>query len=197
MYFLTGRRLAGCFWHIRGATRHLYLMKNNGSNEAASTDSENNSEQAVHCAQTVLEGIRRKTGIGDQRFEELSFIFDGGVGFSGGLCGAMVGAITGINLLLGMPVREMSYWEIIKGFSVGHANLLVEKPFGAPEPFMAGKQIIEKFKGKFGSFECSTLTGKPFSGWDEFQGFITEAKTCQGLMDFAVEEASEVIRQYK
>lgn len=197
IYFLTGRRLAGCFWHIRGAIRHLYLMKNSVSNKTVPIDSESKCDQTVHCAQTVLEGIRRETGVGDQRFEELSFVFDGGVGFSGGVCGALVGAITGLNLLLGMRVREMSYWKIIKGFSVGHVNLLVNKSFGTPEPFMAGKQIIEKFKEKAGSLECSTVTGKHFSGWDDFQGFITGANQCQELMDFAIEEASEIIKQFK
>ena len=197
IYFLTGRRLAGCFWHIRGAIRHLYLIKNNVSNKTVPIDSESKCDQAVHCAQKVLEGIRRETGIGDQRFEELSFIFDGGVGLSGGACGALVGAITGLNLLLGMRVREISYWKILKGFSVGHVNLLVKKPFGTPEPFMAGKQIVEKFKEKAGSLECSHVTGKYFSGWDDFQEFITGAKQCKELMDFAIEEASETIKLFK
>ena len=197
MYFFTGRRLVGCFWHIRGAIRYLYLMKDKVGNQKTPTDSENSHEQCIHCTQKVLEGIRRKTGVGNQRLEELSFIFDGGVGFSGGICGALVGAITGINLLLGMQVREMSYWKTIKGFSIGHVNLLVNKSLESPEPFMAGKQIIEKFKKRAGSLECRAITGKHFLGWDDFQGFIIDARECQELMDLAVEDASEVILQFK
>jgi hypothetical protein len=197
MYFLSGRRLAGCFWHIRGATRHLYLMKNDAGNKMVPTHSENKCEQTVHCAQTVLEGIRKKTGIGDQRLEELSFVFDGGVGFSGGICGALVGAITGINLLMGIRIREQSYWETIKDFIVGHVNLLNNKALTIPEPFRAGKLINENFEKSAGSIECSSITGQRFAGWDEFQEFITGAKQCQELMDFAIKEASEIIKLFK
>jgi hypothetical protein len=197
IYFCTGRRLAGCFWHIRGAMRYLFLMKDKVSNKTPLNDSENKNEQSIHCTQRVLERIRMKTGIGNQRLEELSFIFDGGVGFSGGVCGALVGAITGINLLLGMRVREMSYWKTIKGFAIGHVNLLVKKSLGTPESFLAGKQIIEKFKENAGALECCAITGKNFLGWDDFQNFIAGASQCQKLMDLAVEDASEVILQFK
>jgi hypothetical protein len=197
MYFFTGRRLAGCFWHIRGAIKYLYSIKEDLTNKKIPVNSDKNDEQCIHCAQNVLERIHKKTGIGNKRLEELSFIFDGGLGFSGGICGALVGAITGINLLLGMGIREMSYWKIIKGFTVGHVNLLVNKSLGSPEPFTVGKQIIEKFKEKAGSLECNVITGKHFLDWNDFQGFIIGSKKCQELMNLAVEDASELVLQFK
>ncbi len=195
-YFLTIYRLAGCFRHIRGSMRFFYQtnQKPAASPDNSATDK---AGKPLHCAKAVLEGIRENTGIGNKRLENLSFVFDGGVGLSGGVCGALVGAITGINLLLGLSVRDMSYWKIIKGFSVGHVNLLVDRPFGTREPFNAGKQVVKKFAEIAGSFECQAITGKKFSSWDDFQAFIQGKSQCLKLIDFAVEEASRIIRQYQ
>lgn len=195
-YFLTLYRLSGCFWHIRGAMRYLYQtnQKPAASPNNSATDK---AGKSFHCARAVLEGIRENTGIGNKRLENLSFVFDGGVGLSGGVCGALVGAVTGINLLLGLSVRDISYWEIIKGFSIGHVNLLVDRPFGTREPFNAGKQVVKKFKEIAGSFECRAITEEKFSGWDDFQEFIKGASQCQELMAVVVEEASGIIKQYQ
>ncbi|MBC2714006.1 MAG: C_GCAxxG_C_C family protein [Desulfobacteraceae bacterium] len=195
-YFLTIYRLAGCFRHIRGSMRYLYQTQHPAKNDSNKTIGKKTGD-ALHCARAVLEGIRENTGIGNKRLENLSFVFDGGVGLSGGVCGALVGAVTGINLLLGLSVRNMSYWKIVKGFGIGHVNLLVDRPFGTREPFQAGKRVVKKFKEIAGSFECEVITEKKFSGWDDFQEFIKGASRCRKLMDFAVEEASGIIRQYK
>lgn len=193
-YFLTFYRLAGCFRHIRGAMRYLYQTNHQpmtlDNNIANAQD-----EQALHCARFVLEGIRKKTGIGSKRLEKLSFVFDGGLGLTGGVCGALAGAIIGINLLLGLPVRNMSYWKTIKGFGIGHVNLLVDRPFGTQEPFKAGKQVVQKFNEIAGSTECCNITGEGFAGWDDFQEYIKGSSQCHELMDFAVDQACRVIRQ--
>ena len=63
-----------------------------------------NHDEPIHCAKLVLEGIKKQTGIGDDLLENLSFIFDGGIGLQGGACGALAGAIMGINLVMGMSV---------------------------------------------------------------------------------------------
>lgn len=195
-YFLTFYRLSGCFRHIRGAMRHLYQAQNS-SNRIDKKLSGKETGAAMHCAQTVLRGIRTNTGIGNRRLENLSFVFDGGVGLSGGLCGALAGAVSGINLLLGLSVRKASYGEILKGFTIGHVNLLVDQPFGFGEPFAAGRQMVNKFRETAGATECQDITGQEFSGWDNFQAYIKNAGRCRELMDVAIDEASRIIRTYQ
>ena len=112
----------------------------------------------------VLRGIKEQTGIGDDLLEQLSFIFDGGVGLQGGVCGALTGAIMGLNLAIGMNVRDMNYSEILKAFTVGHKNLLTNKPVVKPESFSLGKKIVKNFKEEAGAIECNTITGMKFSG---------------------------------
>ena len=75
-----------------------------------------------------MRAIKEQTGVGDDLLEQLSFVFDGGIGLQGGACGALAGAIMGMNLLIGMNVRDMNYSEILKAFTVGHKNLLTDKP---------------------------------------------------------------------
>jgi len=191
-YFLTFYRLSGCFRHIHGAMRYLYL---NQSEAPFKKTAAKNQETPLHCAQTVLQGIRKKIGSGNKRLEKLSFVFDGGVGLSGGLCGALAGAITGINLVLGISVRDNSYWQTIKGFGIGHVNLLIDRPFGTREPFAAGRRVVEKFKETAGALECKDVTGKIFNGWDDFQGYIRDADRCHELMGYTVEQAVHVIQQ--
>jgi len=177
---------------MHGAMRYLYQ---NRSAYPVMGEFEKHSGETLHCAQKVLQGIREKTNIGNQRLENLSFVFNGGVGLTGGLCGALAGAITGINLLLGIPVKNISYLQTIKGFSVGHVNLLIDRPAVSMEPFKAGKQVVQKFKEIAGSTECLDISGKRFSGWDDFQKFIRGSNRCQDLMNFAVDSACEGIRQ--
>ncbi|MFC1851747.1 C-GCAxxG-C-C family (seleno)protein [candidate division CSSED10-310 bacterium] len=53
-----------------------------------------------------IKRYKRSHGIGDPLLERFSFIFDGGVGLQGGVCGALAGAVMSINLQLGMNIRD-------------------------------------------------------------------------------------------
>ena len=99
--------------------------------------SEEKQHESIHCAQRVLKGIREHTGVGDDLLEQLSFVFDGGIGLQGGACGALAGAI-----------------------------------------------------------ECQTITGQKFSGWSDFQDFISSSDKCIGLIEFAKNQASIAVEKY-
>ena len=204
-YFLTFYRMIGCFRHIRGAMRYLYQFRHSAYQAAFNDDPIPTSDisqsderyRSRHCAGDVLKGIRENTGIGNLRLEGLSFVFDGGVGLSGGLCGALAGAVTGLNIIVGLPVREMSFWKTLKSFGIGHVNLVTDHPFGSGDPFLAGKQIIREFKNITESFECREITGRKFSGWEDFQAYLCASEECRSLQDQMVDAASRVIRQYQ
>jgi hypothetical protein len=193
-YIFPGDRLGKCLWHIRGAIQHLHAYQKKSLPETG-VRLEDIKAEPIHCAQAVLKNIKSLTGIGDPLLERLSFIFDGGVGFQGGVCGALAGAILGINLLLGMDIRKTSYLKTIKNFGVGHINLLLDKPIGKPEPFGIGRNIVQRFIENAGPIECSRITDKQFAGWSDFQKHITTSDKCAGLIEFAATEASDVIRR--
>ncbi len=191
-YLLPGDKMGKCFWHIRGAMRYLNDVLNNAAPIKASSGPAGD-KPPIHCATAVLTGIREKTGVGNPLLEKLAFVFDGGVGFKGGICGALAGAIMGINQVMGVDLRNISYWKNMKGFLKGHVNLLVRSPKTLDEPFAAGRMLVERFREVAGSIECREITGRSFGDWDEFQDFISNSATCKGLFEMAVNEASELI----
>ncbi len=192
-YFLPGDKVGKCLWHIGSATRHLYTFR---ENDLLSMDIDHTTPgNPIHCAQSVLRGIRDRNGIGDPLLERLSFVFDGGVGLQGGVCGALAGAVMGINLLLGMNIRDIKYFQTIKAFAIGHVNLLLEKPMGQPEPFGVGKDIVKRFRAKAGGTECSSITKMKFSNWADFQKHISCSDQCKRLIEFATTEASHAIQK--
>ena len=195
-YLIPGDKTVKCLWHIRSAIRHLYSHHKKELPEV-NINGGNNKEEPVHCATQVLKGIRKNTGIGNDNLEDLAFIFDGGVGLQGGVCGALAGAIMGINLLLGLDIHDTSYYQSVKAFTVGHINLLKNKPVQAPEPFNVGKQIVQKFKKEAGGMECKTIMEGNFSEWSEYQYHIKSSKKCEGLIALSIDEASKAIEMYK
>ena len=195
-YLIPGDKVAKCMWHIRSAIRHLY-SDHQKELPAVDIDSFDKEEEPIHCAVQVLRGIRENTGIGNDNLEHLAFIFDGGVGLQGGVCGALAGAIMGINLLLGLNISDTSYYQSVKDFTVGHINLLRNKPVQNPEPFNVGKQIVQQFKKEAGSMECKTITESRFSEWSDFQHHIKSSKKCERLIALSIDEASRAIEMYK
>ena len=193
-YFLPGDRVGKCLWHLRGAMRHLYTYQEKELPGMDVTPKKIQNEP-IHCAQAVLRGIKDRTGISDPLLERLSFIFDGGVGFQGGVCGALAGAVMGANLLLGMNIRDTKYFQTLKAFIVGHINLLLDKPIGEPEPFGVGKNIVQRFRDEAGAIECRSIAKKEFSGWTDFQKYISSSDKCAGLIEFATNEASKSIQR--
>lgn len=191
-YLLPGDKVGKCLWHLRGAMRYLNGVSSNPLPGKALSAPIGN-KPPVHCAAAVLAGIREKTGVGNPLLEKLAFVFDGGVGFKGGVCGALAGAVIGINQVMGMDLRNISYWRNMKGFLKGHVNLLVRSPETLDEPFAAGRRVVERFRGAAGSTECREITGRRFSGWDEFQGFVSDSPTCTELIELAINEASALI----
>lgn len=194
-YFLPGDRVGRCLWHLRGAMRHLYAYQ---WKKLPVIDVEHMEIEGepIHCAQAVLRGIRNRTGIGDLLLERLSFIFDGGVCLQGGVCGALAGAIMGINLILGMNIRSTSYFQRLRAFAVGHINLLLDKPIGKPEPFGVGKSVIQRLREEAGATECRTITEKEFSDRANFQKHISSSDKCAGLIELATTEASNAIQRF-
>ena len=193
-YFMPGDKVSKCLWHIRGAIRYLYSFRQKEL-PIMEVQLPERQDEPIHCAQAVLKGLKEQTGISHDLLEQLSFVFDGGIGLKGGACGALAGAILGVNLLIGMNVRDMKYSEILKAFAVGHKNLLTNKPVEKPEPFSVGKEIVRNFKEEAGATDCQTITGQRFSDWSDFQNFIFSSDKCSRLMEFAKDQASIAVEK--
>ena len=45
--------------------------------------------------------------------------------------------------------------------------------------------------------ECKVITEKELSEWSEYQSYMKSSKKCEGLIEFATNEASKAIEMYK
>lgn len=197
-YLLPGDRVGRCMWHIRGAIRHLHTCQAAGLPETDEPAHPSGTPTPVHCAQVVLKGIRERTGVGDPMLEMLSFVFDGGVGLHGGVCGALAGAIMGLNCHLGVNIRQTNFFRTFRGFAIGHINLLLKKhTIGKPEPFAAGKKVLEHWRRHTSPMECRAITNRAFAEWNDFQSYINSSDTCARLMERAISDTSDVIEGLK
>lgn len=102
-----------------------------------------------------------------------------------------------MNLLFGMNIRNMRYTQTIKGFIIGHLNLLLDNPIGMPEPFAMGKDIVKKFKYKAESTECREIIGRDLECWDDFQMHMSSSDKCKELINLAVSIASDAIERWR
>lgn len=194
LYFTNLRKMLSCVFQAGRTIDYLTENMEDILVEAgrAKTETPNNSN--AHCAVNVLQQVRERTGVGNQRLERIAHVLDGGVGLSGGLCGALSGAVIAINLLHGFNLRKMSYMQNLIGFFVGHVNLMrSSKPFARRDTFFLGKTLVTDFKEKFGSIECRDLTGRTFADLDDFRTYMGESAHCREMIRRSAALAADII----
>jgi len=195
-YFLPGDRVGRCISHIGKALTYLQRA----GTEMAARGSHGQTARpapALHCASAVLKTIRVRTGLGDPRIEQAAAVLSGGVGLSGGVCGALAGAIMGINLTVGMDVRRYGRVKIMRDFTVGHLNLLIAAPRWMPEPFGIGKEVVGLFLERAGSPECRQIAGRGFTDPADLSAHLWTSHTCRELIEFSSDLAATAIERWR
>ncbi|MBW1988164.1 MAG: C_GCAxxG_C_C family protein [Deltaproteobacteria bacterium] len=188
-YFLGPHRVGRCVRHIHGAMAWLWDETKKPLPETGASK-----EPPFHCAEAVLAKVADATGVNDPLLTRLSFVFDGGAGYSGGACGALVGAVLALNLVLGLDIRRISYIRSFGPFLRGHMNLLRERPTGPAEPFGTGKGVLSAFRAQAGSTECQGILGRRFSGWEDFADHGGRGP-CRDLVDLAADLAVDALQK--
>ena len=118
--------------------------------------------------------IREKTGLGDKTIEHLSTVFDGGIGMSGGVCGALTGGVIALGLQFGYEHSKEDAFKMRDIFRT------------IPRKFSKiSNKFIDKFIVKYGSFECEGIAKGKFKG---FEDYLKQREKCQELIDWVVEE---------
>ena len=198
-YFISAHKIIRCMLMAGGALNHLTLNDHLLLNEA-NVEKKKRELPSIHCAQEVLKLVRKKTGVGNNRLESLSIVFDGGIGLKGRLCGAVAGSILALNLIHGFNLREMGYQTNVKKFIVGHINLMKKHPEKSSEKsidtFAIGKKMVNDFKDAAGSIECRHITGADFRSPEEFQEFMATSETCKRLIHVSADIAVTAINSH-
>jgi C_GCAxxG_C_C family probable redox protein len=89
------------------------------------------------CAESVLQAIAESQGIQSELIPKIATGFCSGVSRTGGMCGAVSGAIMGINLVTGRNLPTES-------LEVNYAVI---------------QKLISRFESQYGSINCRQLIG--------------------------------------
>ncbi len=191
-YFLSVPKMARCFSQaghaINYLTRHPHHTGGENIIREPLVDG-----GGIHCARMVLQKVRERTGVGHDRLEALSYIFDGGIALKGGLCGAITGGVMALNLVHGLHLRRMGYLSVIRMFLLGHVNLVKKNPMGKADTFFIGKRLVAAFRERMGALECRHITDSDFRDATAFQRHMQTAARCRDAIALSADLASECI----
>lgn len=183
-YLVTGKFLTRCVYHIgRAVFRLVELVEEPLRREGGAGPSDGKlCREGGYCAAEVLRGIREKTGLGSLFLEQISTAFDGGVGLSGGLCGALAGAMLAVGEVWGLDPRSAGLPETFRFFIRGHINLYMGRR--EAELWAVANPMAREFQRRFGSLECRDLTGRAFASGGELAEFAASSSLCGEIKDW-------------
>jgi len=177
---LNPQKVKGCV--ARAGESMEYFVKKFDSTKKIQNESPcHNPQTAEHCAQKILKEIRKETEIGNEKLERISAALDGGIGLSGGGCGALSGALMALGLRYALDPKNTEPDKLRNIYKAMDSEF-----------FTMAKILVKNFIKEFEYFECSRITGKKFKDWDEFSEFRNNA-SCDALNKFLVEKTIEII----
>jgi len=145
------------------------------------------------CSQSVLLSLQKEFHIGDEQSFMSATALAGGVVWSGETCGAIIGALMALSLLIGRKkIEDTEQYREAMGPSVELINRFKEElknQFGFKEPLKS--TLCREIQGK--------IYGRSFDLLDErdYQAFIDAGghsdRGCPGVCSIAAQVAAEKI----
>jgi len=136
-------------------------------------------EDGFSCSQSVLTAFSPSLGLGEEVSLKISQAFGGGMSRSGGVCGAVTGALMVIGLKFGRTSTDDTESK--------------------ERTYLKAQEFVRLFKGKHGSINCSELIGYNL-GTEE--GLIAARESgvikdrCPGFVASAVEIVESLLGSY-
>jgi len=192
-YIFTGKVVTRCVDHIGKAVAYLIELMNRpleGGGEISDLD-RRLASSGGYCAAEVLRGVRSDTGYGSLYLEQLSLAFDGGVGLSGGLCGALAGSLLPMGLIWGIDPKKEGLVGTLIPFLHGHVNLYLDRR--EPELWSVANPYMREFQARYGSLECRDIVGRSFASGTELAEHIAGSPVCAQIKDWCRERTSALI----
>jgi C_GCAxxG_C_C family probable redox protein len=119
-------------------------------------------QSGFFCAESVVLAIAESKGIHSDLLPRIATGFCSGVSRTGGMCGAVSGAIMGINLVTGRNTPTESLESC----------------------YAITQELIERFTNQFGSLNCRELIGCDLAT-NEGQQYFVENQCMESCMQYA------------
>jgi len=152
-----------------------------------------------HCCRTTLESIQEKSGRDLSFLREASTGFIGGIGFSGTLCGSIIGGVLAAGATHGVDPCKSDYGDTMK--IICHGLLKSDKiwsdtrVFKAARAFQVSRKIYEMVESSYGSCDCRIISGLNVERPETFQAYVQEngIARCRGLADRIARETAALL----
>lgn len=132
-------------------------------------------DNAYGCAETTYLVLKHLYGLPDPEDSSLAMVLNGGIAYSGGMCGAITGASLAVGQLAGRTIADHN-----------------KAKRRSREVIM---QVRSEFLEAFGTDSCKPLTGYDFSLPLEHEQFIAEKRwevECTRQILFVVEKLASL-----
>lgn len=132
-------------------------------------------DNAYGCAETTYLVLKHIYGLPDPEDSSIAMVLNGGIAYSGGMCGAITGASLAVGQLAGLTILEH--------------NKAKQR---SREVIM---QVHKEFLNAFGADSCKQLTGYDFSKPHEHDRFIEDRcweVECTRQILFVVERLADL-----
>ncbi len=181
---LNPKKAKGCVTRS-GASMERFVRMYEDASPRPQTRSKQNFKKCTHCAKKILQEVRQKTDIGNDKVERVSVALDGGIGLTGGGCGALSGALMALGLKFALNPKNTDPNKLKNIYRAMDSEF-----------FNKAKLLVNDFIKNFGYLECARLTGTPFKDWSAFCDFRNQ-QNCTEIDNFLISKTVEIINQKK
>lgn len=123
---------------------------------------------------------------------DVSIAYDGGVGLSGGMCGALAAALVHVGNCLGFDPREMGFAKVALANARGFRGALSGSAGG--DQWSTGQRLIDGFLADFGAMECRSITGRTFESSADLESWFPGAARCAEIQEWCEKEVLALFR---
>ncbi len=123
-------------------------------------------DSGFYCAESVLMAVAEMRGVDSDLIPRIATGLCSGLARTGGLCGALSGAILALGLVAGRDSADESIEPV----------------------YRAVRQVIAQFEDAYGATTCGELTGCDLAT-DEGQRRFRETRQCERCADYVGEAA--------
>jgi C_GCAxxG_C_C family probable redox protein len=156
-------------------------------------------ENRFHCCRSTLQDIEERSGRDLSFLQEASTGFIGGIGFSGTLCGAVIGGVLAAGATHGVNPRTSDYGDTLK--IIYHGLLKSDKIWSDPRVFKAAKafdvsqKIYEMVESTYGNCACRTISGLDSERPETLQTYKEKngITACRALADRIARETTALL----
>jgi C_GCAxxG_C_C family probable redox protein len=129
------------------------------------------------CAETTFMVLKEAFGLADAADPAAALALNGGVAYSGGVCGAITGAALAVGLLAARGSADHASAKRVSREAIA--------------------DLVEAFEAEFGSLNCRDLIGRDIRSPEAHAAFIASdvwRTTCMRQIEFAVARCAALPR---